>query len=235
MGSALIDYIDIEAEDPEGRDPHAFDGMPSLGSRVLDRTDSLLKEAHKPGGCLHVLGSVMALTERAKSEVAKKGWEATPVLRKLLARVSDQYDFVFIDTPPSADALSSVALAAADYVVAVCNPRLATADGARVVRNNTARVPERTGGVCSPVFIGTIINEARSPSKRSDEADDVDGFLSKWDLEPFSSEIRTSDQISASYGVSRPIVIDAPSFAASRWYEELANELVQRIRTVNAA
>lgn len=221
VGSALLDFIDA-------KDADDTDSMMSLRERVVDRSEALLKEAVVPGGCIHVLGSVHAVTDRTRTEIAKRGWEATAALRQLLLTVADDYDFVFIDTPPSADALSSVALAAADYVIAVCNPRLATADGARVVRNNTAKVPERTSNECSPRFLGTVLNEARPPSKRTEEADHVDAFLTKWDLQPFGKEIRTSDQISASYGVSRPIVIDEPTFAASRWYEDLAEEIVQR-------
>jgi len=226
IGSALLDYIDAwDAQD--------LDSLPPLTERAVDRSQ-LLKDFENPG-TLHVIGSVMQLTERARTEIAKRGWEATRTLRLLLEPIQNEYDFVLIDTPPSADALSSVALAAADYVIAVCNPRLMTADGARVVRNNTERVPDRTGGLCLPKFLGTVLNEAKSPSKRSDEADEVDAYLKKWELSPFESEIRTSDQISASYGVSRPIVIDEPTFAASRWYEDLTMEIVERLRTRSVA
>ncbi|MET9419066.1 ParA family protein [Streptomyces klenkii] len=204
--------------------------MPSLRDRLIDR--NVLLKGFDSAGSMHVIGSIYGLTERAKTEVAKRGWEATSVLRELLLGVKDDFDFVLIDTPPSADALASVALAAADYVIAVCNPRIATADGARVVRNNTVKVPERTGGKCHPQFLGTILNEAKPPSKRTDEADAVDDFLSKWDLKVFNKEIRTSDQISASYGVSRPIVVDEPSYAASRWYEDLTQEILDRLAAV---
>ncbi|WP_372412058.1 ParA family protein [Streptomyces luteireticuli] len=226
IGSALLDYIDAH-------DSGDLASMASLRERLIDRS-VLLKGFDTPGS-LHVIGSVMGVTERAKTEVAKRGWEATSTLRQLLLMVKDDFDFVLIDTPPSADALASVALAAADYVIAVCTPRIATADGARVVRNNTAKVPERTGGVCHPVFLGTILNEARTPSKRNDESDAVDEYLVKWDLKAFEKQIRTSDQISASYGVSRPIVIDEPSYAASRWYEDLTQEILDRLAEVEKA
>ncbi|GAA3285788.1 ParA family protein [Streptomyces lavendulae] len=224
IGSALLDYIDaVDADD--------FGSVPPLRERMVDR--SVLLKGFDGAGTLHVIGSVMGVTERARTEVAKRGWSATATLRKLLLTVKDDFDFVLIDTPPSADALASVALAAGDYVLAICNPRLATADGARVVRNNTQRVPERTsddgsGLVCRPTFLGTVLNEAKPPSKRTDEADAVDAYLTKWDLRPFSAEIRTSDQISASYGISRPIVIDEPGYAASRWYENLTQEIIDR-------
>ncbi|MEU0110627.1 ParA family protein [Streptomyces sp. NPDC006251] len=221
IGSALIDYIDaVDAED--------LAGMAPLRSRMIDRS-VLLKGFDNPG-TLSVIGSVMNVTDRARTEVAKRGWEAVSSLRHLLLTVQDDFDFVIVDTPPSADALSSVALAAGDYVIAVCNPRLATADGARVVRNNVDRVPERTGGTCRPVFLGTVINEAQPPSKRTEEADAVDAFLDKHELAPFTKEIRTSPQISASYGISRPIVIDEPAYAASGWYEDLTVEIIDRIR-----
>ncbi|WP_370424237.1 ParA family protein (plasmid) [Streptomyces sp. QH1-20] len=222
IGSALLDYVDAQ-------DSGDLASMPSLRDRLIDR--SVLLKGFDSAGSMHVIGSVMGVTERAKTEVAKRGWEATSILRQLLLMIEDDFDFVLIDTPPSADALASVALAAADYVIAVCNPRIATADGARVVRNNTAKVPERTGGVCHPVFLGTILNEARPPSKRTDEADAVATYLTRWDLKAFQKEIRTSDQISASYGVSRPIVIDEPSYAASRWYEDLTQEIIDRLAT----
>ncbi|GGX46316.1 ParA family protein [Streptomyces noursei] len=221
IGSALIDYIDaVDAED--------LGGMAPLSSRLIDRS-VLLKGFDNPGK-LSVIGSVMNVTDRARTEVAKRGWEAISSLRELLMTVQDEFDFILVDTPPSADALSSVALAAGDYVIAVCNPRLATADGARVVRNNVAKVPERTEGKCQPIFLGTVINEAQPPSKRTDEADAVDDFLLKHELAPFVKEIRTSPQISASYGISRPIVIDEPSYAASGWYEDLTFEIIARMK-----
>ncbi|MFB8037658.1 ParA family protein [Streptomyces sp. NPDC056004] len=221
IGSALIDYIDATDSDDLG-------AMPPLRSRMVDRS-VLLKEFERPG-TLSVIGSVMNVTDRARTEVAKRGWEAISSLRDLLVTVEDEFDFVLVDTPPSADALSSVALAAGDFVIAVCNPRLATADGARVVRNNVAKVPERTEGKCQPVFLGTVINEAQPPSKRTDEADAVDTYLQKHELAPFSKQIRTSSQISASYGISRPIVIDEPSYAASGWYEDLTVEILARMK-----
>lgn len=221
IGSALLDYIDaVDSDD--------VTSMVPLRDRMADRS-VLVKDFDNPG-TLHVIGSVMGVTDRTRTEIAKRGWESTSCLRRLLETVRADFDFVLIDTPPSADALSSVALAAADYVIAICNPRLATADGARVVRNNVQRVPERTGQQCNPEFLGTVVNEAKPPSKRTDEADAVDVFLAKWELLPFKNEIRTSDQISASYGVSRPIVIDEPSFAASRWYEDLTAEVIDRIK-----
>jgi chromosome partitioning protein len=221
IGSALLDYIDaVDADD--------LGGMAPLHSRMIDRS-VLLKGFDNPGA-LSVIGSVMNVTDRARTEIAKRGWEAVSSLRHLLLTLRNDFDFIIVDTPPSADALSSVALAAGDYVIAVCNPRLATADGARVVRNNVDRVPERTGGTCHPVFLGTIINEAQPPSKRTEEADAVDAFLAKHELAPFSKEIRTSPQISASYGISRPIVIDEPAYAASGWYEDLTMEIIDRIR-----
>ncbi|MGW7081829.1 ParA family protein [Streptomyces sp. NPDC054871] len=220
IGDALLDYVDAQ-------ETGDWDSMMPLTDRMIDR-EVLLKEFDSAGS-LHVIGSVMGVTDRARAEVAKRGWEATPTLRRLLMTVADQFDVVLIDTPPSADALSSVALAAADYVIAICNPRLATADGARVVRNNTLKVPERTGGACKPVFLGTVLNEALPPSKRNDETDAVDAYLLKHDLAPFTNQIRTSPQISASYGVSRPIVIDEPSYAASRWYEDLTEEILERL------
>lgn len=222
IGSAILDYIDA-------REAGDLDSMPPLHDRMIDRS-SLLKDFDSPG-TLHVIGSVMAVTDRARTEVAKRGWEATATLRLLLETVEKDFDFVLIDTPPSADALASVALAAADFVIAICNPRLATADGARVVRNNTERVPERTGGTCHPKFLGTVLNEARPPSKRTEETDNVDEYLEKWKLNVFKKHIRTSDQISASYGVSRPIVIDEPAYAASRWYEDLTEEIIDRLRS----
>ncbi|MEU0022123.1 ParA family protein [Streptomyces lavendulocolor] len=221
IGSALLDYIDAVDSDE-------LASMTPLRSRMVDRT-VLLKDFEKPG-TLSVIGSVMNVTDRARTEIAKRGWEAVSSLRHLLLTLQDDFDFIIVDTPPSADALASVALAAGDYVIAVCNPRLATADGARVVRNNVAKVPERTGGTCRPVFLGTVINEAQPPSKRTEEADAVDAFLNKHDLAPFTKEIRTSPQISASYGISRPIVIDEPSYAASGWFEDLTVEIIDRIR-----
>ncbi|WP_438297559.1 ParA family protein [Streptomyces sp. HUAS TT7] len=223
IGSALLDYIDAQ-------DAGDLDAMPDLASRMIDRS-VLLKEFENPG-TLQVIGSVMGVTDRARAEVAKRGWEATSILRQLLLTVQDDFDFVLVDTPPSADALSAVALAAADYVVAICNPRLATADGARVVRNNTLKVPERTNGACQPVFLGTVLNEAQPPSKRTEEADAVNEYLEQSKLARFDSEIRTSPQISASYGISRPIVIDEPSYAASRWYEDLTFEVIDRIKAM---
>jgi chromosome partitioning protein len=225
IGSALLDYID--AADAEN-----FSPMPTLRSRMVDRS-ALLKGFDSPG-TLSVIGSVMNVTDRARTEVAKRGWEAISSLRDLLLTVRDEFDFILVDTPPSADALSSVALAAGDFVIAVCNPRLATADGARVVRNNVARVPERTEGKCQPFFLGTVINEAQPPSKRTDEADAVHTYLAKHELAPFAKEIRTSPQISASYGISRPIVIDEPSYAASSWYEDLTVEVLDRIKDMSS-
>ncbi|MFJ4680483.1 ParA family protein [Kitasatospora sp. NPDC088783] len=242
VGSAVVDFLDvIEDISAFGKvgteialDDPRLDITPRLIERMIDRT-ALLK-GFEGSGSLWVLGSVMSLTERAKGEIAKRGWEAMATLRQLILReVGGYFDFILIDTPPSNDALASLGLAAADYVVAVCNPKIATADGARVVRNSVMRIPKRTDGLCNPVFLGTILNEAQPKSRRTPETDAVDEYLVKHDLQPFSAIINASPQISASYGISRPIVIDEPGYAASKWYETLTQELLNRISEADRA
>src|SRR5690606_2787389 len=96
IGSALIDYIDaVDADE--------LASMTPLRSRMVDRT-VLLKDFEKPG-TLSVIGSVMNVTDRARTEIAKRGWEAVSSLRHLLLTLQDDFDFIIVDTPPSADAL----------------------------------------------------------------------------------------------------------------------------------
>ena len=210
-----------------------LNGMqPNIAEMIYDRSE-LLRDLPNPGR-LDLFGSVQSTMVDAERKIAGMDFEATTVLRQVLSSVSDHYDIVLVDTPPSVSALSTVALAAADFVVAVCEPLYATVQGAAVIKGLTEATNGRTKGICNPRFLGTLLNKANPPSKRTVEDQTVEARLTEYELAPFETQIRRDGRISQAYDFGRPVCIEQPNIAPSQAYTALSQEIVDRVKQVAA-
>lgn len=73
-----------------------------------------------------------------------------------LEGVTDRYDIVLIDCPPSLGLLTVNALFAADRVLIVAEPAAWSADGVDQILRNVSRIAERRGG--RPEIAGIVVN-----------------------------------------------------------------------------
>lgn len=199
-----------------------------LSSVWFERTELL--EEWDDAGTLHLLACEESTMTAAQDLIHKKGFQSTPILRRMLLEVADSFDFVVIDTPPAVSSLSATALAAADYVITVCIPEYPALKGAAATRGTVKYVKDRTGGECDPQFLGAVLNRSNPPSKwKAQEVNIRNGMLDA-DLFPFQTDIRLDNRISDSFAYGVPAVIRFASHTPGKMYSELMGQLVARMQ-----
>lgn len=105
---------------------------------------------------IDILPSERKLAEREKDDDI--GRETR--LRTALAGVSEDYDFVLIDSPPSLGALTANALVAADEVLAVAQPRKTAVEGLAQFVTTLANVRAYFNPTLT--IAGIVVNQFRS-------------------------------------------------------------------------
>ena len=204
-------------------------GMPlDLPSAWYDRSELLAE--WEDAGTLHLLASEESTMTSVQDIIHRKGYHATPIVRRMLLEVSDLFDFVVIDTPPAVSSLSATALAAADYVVTVCVPEYPALKGAAATRGTVAYVKDRTGGECDPQYLGAVLNRSNPPSKwKAQEVNIRNGMLDA-DLKPFMTDIRIDNRISDSFAYGVPAAIRFASHAPGKLYGQLMTQILERMQ-----
>lgn len=199
-----------------------------LPSIWFDRSE--LVADFEGAGSLHLLACEESTMTAAQDLIHKKGYPATPVLRRMLLEVASEFDFTVIDTPPAVSSMSATALAAADHVLTVCVPEYPSLKGAAATRGTVRYVKDRTGGECDPQYLGAIVNRSNPPSKwRMQEVNIRNGMLDA-DLAPFRTDIRLDNRISDSFAFGAPAVIRFASHAPGKMYGELMCQVLTRMR-----
>ncbi|MEU1710057.1 ParA family protein [Streptomyces sp. NPDC005706] len=192
----------------------------------FDRTQLL--EEFGGQGRLHLLASEESTMTAAQDLIHKKGFQSTPILRRMLLEAAEHFDFVVIDTPPAVSSLSATALAAADYVITVCIPEYPALKGAAATRGTVRYVKDRTNGECDPQYLGVVLNRSNPPSKwKTQEVNIRNGMLDAG-LNPFQRDVRTDNRISDSFAYGTPAVIRYASHAPGKIYAELMHQVLTR-------
>lgn len=194
----------------------------------FDRCELL--EEWEDAGTLHLLACEESTMTSAQDLIHKKGFQSTPILRRMLVEIEDQFDFVVIDTPPAVSSLSATALAAADFVITVCIPEYPALKGAAATRGTVKYVKDRTGGECEPQYLGAVLNRSNPPSRwKAQEVNIRNGMLDA-DLFPFQTDIRLDNRISDSFAYGVPSVIRFASHTPGKMYSELMGQIVERMQ-----
>lgn len=204
-------------------------GMPlDLPSAWYDRSELLAE--WEDAGTLHLLASEESTMTSVQDIIHRKGYHATPIVRRMLLEVSDLFDFVVIDTPPAVSSLSATALAAADYVVTVCVPEYPALKGAAATRGTVAYVKDRTGGECDPQYLGAVLNRSNPPSKWKAQEVNIRNGMLEADLKPFMTDIRSDNRISDSFAYGVPAAIRFASHAPGKLYGQLMTQILERMQ-----
>ncbi|GGO98736.1 ParA family protein [Wenjunlia tyrosinilytica] len=203
--------------------------MPDLRALRFDRTELL--DGWDCDGSLHLLASEESTMSNAQNLVVAGGYKATPILRRMLMTVADDYDYVVVDTPPAIQGLSTVGWASGDWVLTVCNPEYATVKGAVTLRGSVRFVSERTQGECTPQYLGAVLDKSNPPSQWSGEEVEVRNGMVSAGLLPFLTDIRTDRRISSAFGVGMPAVIRHANHPPGKLYAALLNEVMTRMDT----
>ena len=213
--------------DPQGNLTAAFGHQPRDGQTVaealLDRKVPLpIVSVTEPGGA--TLDLVPASVQLAAAEALlanKLGRELR--LRDALGTVSDQYEFVLIDTPPSLGLLTSNALVAAQKVIIPTEARYFSLQGLQMLQES---IEETLYLNPKLEVLGIVLSKL---DKRLKEERTVSSYLrDQWGTLVFNTEISTNSKIleAASVGVS--VFSHAGAERAVGSYRELADEVAAR-------
>lgn len=198
-----------------------------LSAIWFDRSELLAD--FEGAGSLHLLACEESTMTAAQDLIHKKGYQATPVLRRMLLEVASEFDFVVIDTPPAVTSMSATALAAADYVLTVCVPEYPALKGAAATRGTVRYVKDRTGGECDPQYLGAIINRSNPPSKWKTQEVNIRNGMLDTDLAPFRTDIRVDNRISDSFAFGVPAVVRYASHTPGKMYGDLMVQILRRM------
>ncbi|WP_245797387.1 ParA family protein [Mangrovactinospora gilvigrisea] len=209
---------------------HRLQGIEVNLHEFLENRSEILED-FGDAGQLHLLASEEATMTTAQDLLSQKGYTAIPILRQMLQQVADDFDYVVVDTPPSVSALNALGVAAADYVVTLCNPEYATVRGAAILMAAVKHVPERTQGLCNPKFLGAILNRSNPPSSWTEQEVAVRNLMRDMGVLPFKRDIRRDNRISDSFAYGRPAVVRYPNHSPGQQYSALMAEVIDRIST----
>ncbi len=148
------------------------------------------------------------------------------VLKNVLKVVGDEYDYIFIDSPPGLGFLTVNALAASNYVILPMLPDIFSLQGLIQVYETIEFVKK----ACNPELevAGILINKYRRFSKLHREAVGTAQMVAeKFDIPIFDTFIRTSPQLSEAHSLQCSIYEYAPRAAGVKDYMKLAAEILQ--------
>lgn len=176
-----------------------------------------------PLGCFDIVCSSKNLNSIEGEIIHSIGREK--ILKKLLASHQEEYDFVLIDCPPAKNTLTLNALVASNYVLIPAIPELFAYDGVELISDLIGEVKENYNPEIRNlgVFL-TQCNNKRILTKQIQEAinANVGGLL--------DSQIRIDVALPESQVQGKTILEYAPESNATKDYNSLVNEILERIK-----
>ena len=145
-------------------------------------------------------------------------------LRETMADVSDLYDFVLMDCPPSGNRIKTNALAYADYVLLPTIPDDYAIHGLLCMANELVEIRQGVNPSLDVLGVLITIYEKTSNKKAYTEA------LQGQDIFPcFRTLIRKNSALSAAINAHKPINLYARRSNGCTDYTALADEIIQRL------
>lgn len=146
------------------------------------------------------------------------------LLRNALAEIKDDFEYVFIDCPPSLGLLTVNALVSADSVLVPVQTEYFALEGLGQLLNTISRVKRSLNSELE--LEGVLLTMFDSRLKLSNQV--VDEVRRYFDERVFKTVIGRNVRLSEAQSFGKPIILyDAASLGA-RHYMELAKELLER-------
>lgn len=155
------------------------------------------------------------------------------LLRNALAQIRDDYEYIFIDCPPSLGLLTVNALVAADSVLVPVQTEYFALEGLGQLLNTISRVKRNLNSALE--LEGVLLTMYDSRLKLSNQV--VEEVRRYFDQRVFKTVIGRNVRLSEAQSFGKPIILyDATSLGA-RHYMELAREVLDRnsVRQTNAS
>lgn len=176
-----------------------------------------------PVGNLFIAASSINLTG-ANIELVDKEDRAF-FLKKAVASVKDDYDFVFIDCPPSLGILTLNGLAAADSVIIPLQCEYFALEGLSLLLETVKRIQT---SINPKLEIGGILFTMFDSRTRlaNDVVKEVCGYFGK---KVFKTIIPRNVRLSEAPSHSIPINLYDPACVGAKSYKKLAEEVLERV------
>lgn len=146
------------------------------------------------------------------------------LLRNALAQIRDDFEYIFIDCPPSLGLLTVNALVAADSVLVPVQTEYFALEGLGQLLNTISRVKRNLNSALE--LEGVLLTMYDSRLKLSNQV--VEEVRRYFDQRVFKTVIGRNVRLSEAQSFGKPIILyDATSLGA-RHYMELAREVLER-------
>ena len=197
-----------------------LEGLP-MAEASLTCLASLTSPGHQP---LRIVPShPEEVATAARNLSAERGDQM--LLREAIAPVVGDYDFVFLDCPPSLSLLTISALIAAESVLIPVPTEFLSLEGVAQLLDTVDVIRERFNADIYVMGLLPVRYEARPRG-----AQVVVERLSAFDVPVFDTRIRKTVAISDAPGAGLPVVLYDPSSRGAQDYRALAREVLARGR-----
>ena len=170
------------------------------------------------------------LLSGAELEFNKSGREF--LVKDLVARVRDNYDFIIIDTPPSLNVLTVNAYVASDYLIIPMVPEILSLLGVSQLKETVEAV--RRFYNPSLKVLGILLTKYNKRMILNREVEEMaEQIAAQLDAKVFRSKIRNAVSVAESPAHGMSVVDYAPDSNPARDYRQFINELLEMIQKEN--
>lgn len=152
-------------------------------------------------------------------------------LRDRIRHVSDAYDAIFIDTPPTLGLITVNALVASDYLLLPLQPSYYALEGADDLLDTVEQIRRRPNPDLS--LLGVLITMFDSRTRIARDA--ARRIRNHFGAATFRTRIRRNVRLEESPAYRESIFSFAPTSAGARDYRRLASEVLERVEANRTA
>lgn len=217
-------------DDPQGNATKCF-----IQERVSPDSDTLALYSENPEDPVApiVISSNLWLlgTHEHLTEVTERSFEVIFDFRARIHALRDFYDVIVIDCLPSFGYLFNAALISSNYILVPIELDIFSIDGLQALMKNVERLRSRHNPTLK--ILGILPNKVHG-AKTKVEKQIEQGLMHIYGRLVLDTQITQSTKIPESNFNARPIVEHAPDSQQSAQYRQLTQELLTRIKTMEA-
>ena len=201
---------------------------PSAASCLLEKYPILKAIRHTATANLHIVPGSMELANADVALAGARGRELA--LRRVLERVTDQYDLVLLDCPPGFSLLAVNAIFAADGLPLPVLADPLSLDALETLLGSIERVRTRMGAQAR--VLGLVVNGLDAQRRHSREL--VDRLRAEFRDRVFHTELPYAAALTDAPARRQTVSEAAPKSAAADAFRRLAGEVLHRLTALRA-
>ncbi|WP_394168047.1 ParA family protein [Photobacterium piscicola] len=140
--------------------------------------------------------------------------------------IKEQYDYIFIDSPPSAGTLQHAALSIADALIIVSQPQKLSVKGVDDLMSTVRQVQRRMNPDLR--ILGIVINQVKRPSSKT-QAIHVELLKEKYGELVFSENLYDTVRVTESMAEGKSLIEYSPKHAKDFGFFSFTDEFVSRL------